>query len=167
MKVSVRYVLTGVLLAAPVAASANMIWPSLYIVEQYYVWYVIVAGLLIETIAAQIFLNTGWLKSFGMMLAVNAISALLGVLLIPTSGLAVEILMVPFDLAGLPGGTFGISHWILDYLAVVAVNTVVEWLALHWIFKYPLKKNFWWMLGANSVSVVICVLVPMIKYMGE
>ena len=78
MKVSVRYVLTGVLLAAPVAASANMIWPSLYIVEQYYVWYVIVAGLLIETIAAQIFLNTGWLKSFGMMLAVNAISALLG-----------------------------------------------------------------------------------------
>lgn len=52
---NLKYVLSAFLLAVPFAASANMVWPSLYIVGQYYSWYVILAGLLIETIAAHIF----------------------------------------------------------------------------------------------------------------
>lgn len=46
-------------LALPLAASANIIWPSIFIVQQYYVWYVILAGLMIEIVAARIFLETG------------------------------------------------------------------------------------------------------------
>lgn len=143
-------------LGLPFFASANMIWPSVYIVQQYYSWYVIFAGLIIETIAAIIFLKTNWKKSLIIMTAVNAISAIAGLLLIPLSGIAVEILTVPFG-----GGTFQLSHWILDYLCAVLANTCVEGLCLKWIFKYPFKPNFLWLFCANLISVIICVFVPL------
>lgn len=146
--------MTAVLfLSLPVAASANLIWPSLTIVSTYYIWYIILAGLLIEIVAAHIFLKTDWKRSAIMMVVTNAISAILGVLLIPVSGIVVELLTIPFG-----GGTFDLSHWILDYLCAVLVNACIEGAALKWIFKYPFKQNFWWLCGANLISVIISIL---------
>lgn len=155
---SLRKWLVSLLMVIPLIAKANLIWPSLFFVETYYSWYVILAGLLVETIAARIFLKTGWLRSLGVMLSVNAISAVLGILLIPLSGVLVEVLMLPFG-----GGTFDISHWILDYVFAALANTCVEGLSMKLIFKYPFKKVFWWLLAANSVSIIICCVVPLIQ----
>lgn len=149
----IKYLLAAFLLVTPSVAKANLIWPSIYIVQQYYTWYVIVAGLIAETVAARFCLKTNWKKAFLVMLAVNAISALVGTLLIPVSGIVVEILMAPIN-----SKTFSLSHWILDYLFVVLSNTCVEGLSLKQLFKYPFKPNFWWLLGANAVSVIVCVL---------
>ncbi len=149
--------ITFLLLTLPLTASANLIWPSIYIVQQYYVWYVILIGLIIETIGAHFFLKTNWGKSTLIMTVVNLISALLGLLLIPFSGILIEILTLPFG-----GGTFDLSHWILDYLCTVIINTCVELLALKWIFKYPFKPNFWWLFCANLISVIICLLLLLI-----
>ena len=140
------------LLLCPLAARADVIWPSIYIVQQYYAWYVILAGWLIEVIAARIFLKTTWKKSFVVMTVANAISALLGVILIPCSGILVEMLTIPFG-----GGTFHITHWILDYLCVVIVNTIVEGAVLRTIFKIPIQSNYWWLVIANLISVIICL----------
>lgn len=137
----------------PFIAKANMIWPSIYIVEQYYTWYIILAGLIVETIGARIFLKTSWIRSFLIILTVNTISALLGFILIPASGIVVELLTIPVG-----GGTFSVSHWILDYIAAVLTNTYIEGLAMKLIFKYNFKPNFWWLAGANAVSVVICIV---------
>lgn len=145
-------------LLVPSVVYANMIWPSIYIVEQYYVWYVILAGLVIEIVAAHFFLKTNWGRSILIMFVANAISAILGLLLIPVSGIVVEILTTPFG-----GGTFQISHWILDYLCAVFANTLVEGLSLKWIFKYTFKSNFWWLFCANLVSVIICVVLVLLK----
>ena len=87
------------------------------------------------------------------MFVANLVSAILGLLLIPVSGILIEILTIPFG-----GGTFQLSHWILDYLCAVLVNTCVEGLALKWIFKYQFKPNFWWLFCANLMSVLICLL---------
>lgn len=149
----------SILLATPFVASANIIWPSLFIVEQYYVWYVILAGLVIETIAARLFLKTSLLKSFFMMIVTNLISGLLGYILIPVSGLLTELLMFPCGT-----GTFSIFNWILDYLFAIAANTLVEGLALKLIFKYPLKHNLLWLFGANAISIIICIFVPVRPY---
>lgn len=149
-----KYSLAALALAVPLAASANLIWPSLFIVETYYTWYIILGGLIIETIAAKIFLKASWLKSLGMMAATNAISALVGVLFIPLSGITVELLTLPFG-----GSTFDVSHVVLDYICAVLVNTIVEGLALEWIFKYKLSRNFWWLFGANAISVIASVAV--------
>ncbi|MDE6715397.1 MAG: hypothetical protein K2J74_02825 [Muribaculaceae bacterium] len=154
----IRTLVAILALFAPSVAMANMIWPSIYIVEQYYVWYVILAGLIIEIIAAHLFLKTNWKRSILIMFAANAISAILGLLLIPVSGIIVEFLTLPFG-----GGTFHISHWIIDYLCAVLANTVVEGLSLKWIFKYPFKSNFWWLFCANLISVIICVALLLLK----
>lgn len=137
-------------LALPLVASANIIWPSIYIVSQYYVWYVILAGLLIEIAAARIFLKANWKRAILAMVTANAISAAIGLVLIPFSGIIVEILLIPFG-----GGTFDLFHWIVDYLCAVLVNTCIEGLSLKWIFKYPFKPNFRWLFCANLISVII------------
>ncbi len=152
-----KITIAALLLTLPFTASANLIWPSIYIVQQYYAWYVILVGLIIEIVAAHIFLKTDWKRSAIVMLVANVISAVLGLLLIPLSGILVEILTLPFG-----GGTFALSHWILDYVCLVLLNTCVELLALKWIFKYPFKRNFWWLFGANLISVVICLLLLLI-----
>lgn len=144
-------------LALPFSVSANMIWPSIFIVQQYYIWYVILAGLIIEICAAHKFLKINWGKSILTMVVANLISAILGLLLVPISGILIELLTLPFG-----GGTFHLSHWILDYFCLVVVNTCVELLALKWIFKYPFKSNFLWLFCANLISVVICLLLLLV-----
>ncbi len=151
-----RILLLWLLILIPISAKANMIWPSVLIVQQYYTWYVIVVGLIVEFFATRIFLKVSWGKSALITLTMNAISALIGFLLIPVSGILVEILTLPLGV-----GTFHLSHWILDYIAVVLCNVVIEGLTLKWIFKYPFKRNFLWLAGANAISVVICVAIPL------
>ena len=152
-----RQVLAALFLSFPLVANANMVWPSIYIVQQYYVWYVIFVGLLIEIVAAHIFLKTNWWRSTVIMFVANAISAVVGLILIPISGIVVELLTIPFG-----GGTFHISHWILDYLCAVLANTAVEGLSIKWIFKFPFKSNFWWLFCANLVSVIICLSITLL-----
>lgn len=159
---SLKFILILLLILIPFSARANMVWPSIFIVQQYYTWYVILIGLIVEFFAVKIFLKVGWGKAAIIDVSMNAISALIGVLLIPASGIFVEFLTVPFGAT-----TFHLSHWILDYVAAVLSNVVIEGLALKWIFKYPFKKNFLWLLGANAISVIICTAVPMPTYMNE
>lgn len=155
---NIRLFIIAALLLIPLSSRANMIWSSLYIVQDYYSWYVIASGLLIEYFAAFKFLKTNWKKSALVVITMNAMSAIIGLLLIPLSGIIVEILTLPFG-----GGTFQLSHWILDYIAVVLCNVLIEGLSLKLIFKYSFVKNLPWLLGANGISVVICILIPLIR----
>lgn len=148
----------ALMLILPLVAKANMIWPSIYIVDQYYTWYIIAAGLLIELLAAKFFLKVSWPKSALMVVVMNAISALAGLILIPLSGILLELLLLPTGT-----GTFDLSHWIADYILVVLLNTCVEGLALKVIFKSPFKTNFWWLFGANAISVIICAFMPLLQ----
>ena len=52
-----KLVIFAALLSIPFTAKANIIWPSVYIVGQYYTWYVIIIGLLIEFLAIRYFLK--------------------------------------------------------------------------------------------------------------
>ena len=79
-------------------------------------------------------------------------------MLIPLSGIMVELLMLPFG-----GGTFDISHWIVDYVFAALTNTCVEGLSMKLIFKCRFRNVFWWLLAANSVSIVICCFVPLFQ----
>lgn len=152
---SIKFMFLLLLILIPISAKANMIWPSIFIVQQYYTWYVIVIGLVIEFFAVKIFLKSTWSKSAVIAISMNAISALVGLLLIPVSGIIVELITLPFG-----GGTFQLTHWIFDYIAAVFCNVLIEGLALKWIFKYSFKQNFWWLLGANAISVLICAFNP-------
>ena len=156
IKLKTAFLLTILLL--PMTAKANLIWPSIYIVSQYYTWYVILIGLIVELFAAKFFLKASWKKSALIVVSINLISAIVGVILIPISGIIGELLMYPFGTE-----TFHISHWILAYIFAVISNTCVEDLVLRILFKYSFKRNFWWLLGANTISVLVSALVPFLN----
>lgn len=143
-------------LSVPLIASANVVWPSLYILSQIYCWYIIVLGLVVEFFAVKFFGKASWKKSAIIAVAMNVISALVGLVLIPVSGILTEFLLFPFE-----QGTFHLSHWIADYVFVAVVNTCIEGLSIKWIFKYEFKRVFWWLFAANAVSVALSVLVPL------
>ena len=132
-----------------------MVWPSLYILSQVYCWYVIALGLVVEYFAVKFFGKVTWGKSAIIVALMNAISALVGWVLIPISSIFTEFLLLPFG-----QGTFLLSHWIVDYVFVAFVNTCIEGLSMKWIFKYKFKRIFWWLFAANAISVALSVLVP-------
>ena len=148
-----KYLVSLAFVSTTFIASANVVWPSLYLVQNYFTWYVILVGLAIETGFAKFYLKTTWLRSLLIMLAVNAISALVGIILIPLSGLFVEIILYPFG-----GSTFDIFHIIFDLFLAILINAWVEGLSLK-LFKYSFDSNFWWLLVANAVSVIVGMVV--------
>jgi len=141
------------LILMPVCVSANIVWPSLYILEGMLSWYVILLGFVVEIIFVKYFLKETYLKSVLIAFIMNLISTVLGLILIPLSGLVGEILLIPFGT-----GTFHFTHWLLSYILAILINVVIEGLTVKFIFKNKFKKLFWWLFMANAVSIIICIL---------
>lgn len=140
-------------LLMPVCASANMVWPSLYISEGMRSWYVILIGFVTEIIFVKCFLKQSYLKSVLIAFVMNLTSAILGVVAIPLSGFIGEILMIPFGT-----GTFHPTHWLMSYVFAVFSNVLIEGITIKIIFKHSFKKMLWWLFVANAISVIVCIL---------
>ena len=151
IKYGIVFLLSLVLM--PVCVSANIVWPSLYILEGMLSWYVILLGFVVEIIFVKYFLKETYLKSVLIAFIMNLISTVLGLILIPLSGLVGEILLIPFGT-----GTFHFTHWLLSYILAILINVVIEGLTVKFIFKNKFKKLFWWLFMANAVSIIICIL---------
>ncbi len=136
----------------PTVAYANVVWPSLYIAEGLRSWYIILAGLIVEFGFIKIFAKEKWLKAIIIAFIMNTISTLVGIILIPVSGLLGEVILLPFNKE-----TFHWSHWLLSYILAVLGNVLIEGLSIRFIFK--IKKFVWWLFVANAISVVLCILV--------
>lgn len=152
-KTKYSFILLILLLLIPVSVSANVVWPSVYIAEGMRSFYVILAGLVIETVFVKFFLKENLFKSVLITFVMNIISAVVGFVLIPVSGLIGEIMLIPFG-----KGTFHISHWIMSYILAILSNVFIEGLSIKYIYKYSFKKMFWWLCVANAISIVICIL---------
>ena len=132
---------------------ADVVWPSLYIVAGMLSAKVIILGLLVELLFVKFFTNTPWLKAGLITFAMNLITTLFGLILIPISGLLTEYIMQP-----LRTGTFHWSHWLMSYLVIVLINTLIEGLIIKLTLKLKFKSIFWWLFVANTMSVLMCVL---------
>ena len=119
---------------------------------------VIIAGFLIELLFVKFFTDTRWLKAGLVTFVMNLITSLLGAVLIPISGLLLEFVMYPVNRA-----TFHWTHWVASYLVIVVMNTLIEGLIIKLMLKKEFKKIFWWLLGANTLSVLICVFFMAFK----
>lgn len=148
------------LLCIPQAAFANVVWPSIYIAEGLRSWYVILGGLVAETVFIKLFTNKTLGKAFMIAFVINTISTLVGVLLIPLVGFfgAIGIGALADLISPGLGATFDTFMWICEYILTVLTNVAVEGLAAKLIFKISFRKSFWWLLAGNAISVVICIL---------
>ena len=89
-------------------------------------------------------------------MVVNALSAGLGIILIPLSGLAWELTGGQFVL------TFSPGSWTAAWLLAVLVNAVVEFWPLVWPFRAPRTwRVFGIVLAANAVSVAFAFVASL------
>lgn len=146
----------AILLMFPLTASADMVWPSLYVAQGLRSWYIILSGLIIEFLFVKLFTKQSWPKSLFISVVMNGISTLVGIVLIPVSGILGEFIMMPVDLV-FDLYTFHSSHWVMAYIMVVVCNTAIEGLIIK-IFKLPFLKSLPWLAIANAISVIICIL---------
>ena len=143
----------------PTVASANIVWPSLYIAEGMRSIYVILIGLLIETIFVKIFEKQSWLRSVLISVIMNIVSTVLGIFLVPAIGF-VGTLLLGFLSEYIPalGNTFDTPLWIFSYILTIFTNVLVEGYTTQYTAKIPFRKMFWWLLCANTLSVLACIL---------
>ncbi len=148
--------MTLLFIALPTVVSANVVWPSLYIVTGIMSWYIILAGLITEVLFIRFIVKPTWVKSIIMAVGMNIASAVIGIFLIPFTGLVAALV---YGLMPFAGGTFDLVLWGMSYVLAVLSNVLIEGLFLKLVFKLRFKKNFLWLLIANALSVILAILV--------
>ena len=140
--------------------NADLIWPSLYIAQGMLSIKVILLGLIVELFFVKFFTKVNWKKALIVTFLMNLITTILGMIFIPLSGLGSEIVFDfvfhAYDKFGI--GTFHWSHWLVAYLLVILINTLIEGLFIKLTLKIKLLKTFWWLMTANAISVFVCFL---------
>jgi hypothetical protein len=126
----------------------DVVWPALFLEDRLLSVWVIVAGLLIEYFFVWRITSLGAVRAIWANLAMNAASTLLGIVLLPFTGLLIALF--PGELIG----TFNPITWGLTFLLAVFLNTWIEYLVLWKAFKQDLSKRKFWLLAlANALSV--------------
>lgn len=133
---------------------ADVVWPALFLETRLVTWWTIGVGLLIE------FLIIWWLFSLTprraalATIAANAVSALIGVPLIPLAGLVWEIFPGSIYMHFLKWGTFNPVTWAATFIMACLINTVIEAAVYRMGFKLVVRRReFWWIFVANALSV--------------
>ena len=144
----------------PTVASANIVWPSIYIAEGMRSFQVILLGLFIETVFVKIFEKQTWLRAVLISVIMNLVSTLLGIILIPAIGFIGTLLLgLLSEYIPALGNTFDTPLWIFSYILTIFINVFVEGYTTQYTAKIPFKKMFLWLFFANTLSVLICILM--------
>lgn len=115
-------------------AFADVIWPGLVVgIGLPFSWAILV-GLIAEYPFVKYLARLPWSAAWKPTLAMNAFSALAGLVLIPVGGLGIEIgrAVVAPDM-----GTFNLITWSLTFGLALAVNTTIEAVTLRYMFNVP------------------------------
>ena len=141
-------------------ANADVIWPSLYIAKGMLSFQVILVGLIVEILFVKYFARINFKKALVVSIVMNLITTILGIILIPLSGLGIEFI---FDFVfhfydKFNIETFHWSHWLMSYLVIILINTIIECFYIKLALKLKIKETFCWMLTANGISVFLCFL---------
>ena len=150
----------GLYLLFSVPAYADMVWPALYLEQRMVSWWAIAVGLIIEYLFVRKLTGFGMIKSIWANLIMNFASTLLGLTLIPITGVIWELIAEKSGLYSLLRvHTFNPVTWAVTLLIAVLINTVIETFVLVKIFKSKIGwQGFWWLALANSMSVGLAFL---------
>lgn len=164
IKIFVMAIILIIFFVLPVMA--DIVWPALYVARGMLSIKVIILGLIIELFFVKYFTKVGWKKASTVTILMNLVTTVIGIIFIPLSGLAAELVFDfafhAYDKFGI--GTFHWSHWLTTYLLVIFINTIIEGSFIKLTLKIKFIKTFWWMLTANTLSVFVCFLFYVINF---
>lgn len=143
----------------PSAAYADVVWPALFIEPRLLSVPVVVIGVLIEAAVLRFGFSMEWGRAGLLSLVCNTVSAALGTILLPLSGIVWEffpgiLLYRIFQL-----GTFNPVTWLATFVLAVAISSGIEVVCLRVIFKTPWNRRRWLLwFGANAVTAGLAFL---------
>lgn len=138
-------------------AAADIVWPAVYLVDALLTPKVIFVDFLIETAFVRYFIrDLSWLKVIGISVAMNAVTSIVGGVLIFFGGFVGELTVFPLiDLIVNPKArTFYVTHWIGTAIVAVLCNTIIEGMVVQRILKRKVDGIFWWLLVAHILSMI-------------
>jgi len=135
----------------------DIVWPSLLLEFPLVVWH-ITAGLLIEGLIVWFIYRASLRDTAIMTVTVNALSTIVGILMIPLFGIGWEIFPGMLIEKLFDVGTFNLGTWTASALFATSANTAIETSALKGIFKRPITgRVICLMFLANAASVGIAM----------
>lgn len=153
------------LLVTSSAATADVVWPALYLETRLFSWWAIGVGLVAEYLFVRWLFRLSIQRSAIATLAANGVSAIAGILLIPLAGVIWELFPGSIYMRVLHWGTFNPITWAATFVLACLINTFIE--ATVYIRGCKLlvrRREFWWLFVANAVSVglafITLFLVP-------
>jgi hypothetical protein len=140
--------------------SADVVWPALLLEQRLLSVIPITVGLIVEWLALWFGgFGFSWKKAAVVDVAMNAVSAAVGAVLIPALGLLWELLPGQVIHKVFHVGTFNPWTWAATIAIAVLVTTAIEAAVVRWGFKVVLIGRRLWVLGAaNCVSIGIAFL---------
>jgi hypothetical protein len=136
-----------------------MVWPALLLEQKLLSVPVIASGLLVEALVLRFWFAMNWKRAFTASVVVNAISTVLGVLLIPLAGVGWEIFPGLVLYKVLDVGTFNPFTWSATYLLALGINTSIEVICLRRLFGVVAGNRTWlWWTLANAVTVGLAIV---------
>lgn len=143
---------------------ANVVWPSLYLGGRLFTWWIIGTGLVIEFFFV-LWLTKATLPRAGLMtLAMNAVSAGIGIIGIPLSGIVWELIASITIMPLFDWGTFNPVTWFVSCVLAAFLNAAVETASLRFIFKVAwTRRSFLWLALANFITVGLAMASIMMR----
>jgi hypothetical protein len=135
---------------------ADMVWPALILEQRLISVIPICIGLVVEWLALRFGgFGLSWKRAAIVDVAMNAVSAVVGIPVIPLLGLAWEV--VPGQLLyRLNIGTFNPITWLATLVIATVVTALIEAGVVAWGFKLAItRKRFGVLFLANGASIGI------------
>jgi hypothetical protein len=150
-----RYLLGSLpLLALARPALADVVWPALIVESRILSWWVIGFGLIVEFFFVRWLFSLPWSRAALATVTANAVSAILGIPLIPLSGIIWELFPGSIYMALLKWGTFNPITWTATFLLSCLITTAIEALVYKKAFRLTVRRReFSWLFVANAISV--------------
>ncbi len=138
---------------------ADVVWPALYLEQRLLSVWAIGLGLVIEFFVLRRFTNLSTRMCLVADVAMNAVSALLGCVLLPSAGFMWEIYPGQVVNRMLHIGTFNPIAWAATVIMAILINTALESAVLRWAFRQRFGiRGLSWLGAANSLSVGVAFL---------
>jgi hypothetical protein len=141
---------------------ADVVWPALLLAGRLAMWWCIVVSILIEGAALWRFAQWRPVKALIASAVMNAVSAFLGIVLLPVAGLRWETTASITLNAWFGWGTFNVASEAVTWLIAVILSTVIEMFVLWLVFCAPWTRRLTLVvLSANAVTVLLALLLPL------